>query len=186
MRKIISENVIACLTREVILKLLAEINDLDLGLPALAVAEWCERSAARAVLIRDSSIALLHVSRFAYYKLPVGGVEPGEDFSSALAREVIEEVGCGAVVKSELGTIIEFRGAFQLKQTSRCFLAEAVGLGTPRFTEEEIANGFILSWTPLAEALQLLEQSTPVDYEGRFIVKRDSIFLRAAQAVLRG
>lgn len=53
------------------------------------------REAARAIVLDENNmIALLHVSRDGYYKLPGGGIEDSEDPVDALKRECREEIGC--------------------------------------------------------------------------------------------
>ena len=70
------------------------INDEDVGLETNKDADYKPRTAARAVLKKDGRIALLHVTKHNYYKLPGGGVDEGESIEQALERELLEEVGC--------------------------------------------------------------------------------------------
>ena len=56
------------------------------------------------IVIRDGKIAMMHSRKYDYYKLPGGGIEPGETLEETLIREVREE--SGLVVKIE--TIKEF------------------------------------------------------------------------------
>ena len=53
------------------------------------------RQAARALIIRDGKILVMHRNKFghAYYILLGGGVDPGETPEQTLAREVYEESG---------------------------------------------------------------------------------------------
>ncbi len=76
-----------------------------------------ERSAARAIMIDNSSrIALMHVTNKNYYKLPGGGVDPGESLEEALLRELKEEAGAHNVeILSEIGQIVEYREQWQRK-----------------------------------------------------------------------
>ncbi len=68
------------------------------------------RHATRAVLSdTNGKVALLHSTAHNYYKLPGGGVEPGEDTLVALARELLEEVGAVAEVTGEVGRTRERR-----------------------------------------------------------------------------
>jgi len=65
------------------------------------------REAVRAVIIRDGHILLIHSNK-GDYKFPGGGVEKGESFEHALLREIAEETGyINAVVKDEIGVVIE-------------------------------------------------------------------------------
>ena len=62
------------------------------------------RPSVRGIIIRDGRIAMMHSCRYDYYKLPGGGIEPGESLEETLIREVQEE--SGLVVKKD--TIREF------------------------------------------------------------------------------
>ena len=50
-----------------------------------------ERSSARAIIIKDGKLAMIHSLKYDYYKLPGGGIKNGEEKETALAREVLEE-----------------------------------------------------------------------------------------------
>jgi 8-oxo-dGTP diphosphatase len=145
------------------------------------------REAARAIVVDGAGkIALLHVSKENYYKLPGGGIEPGEDKASALKRECQEEIGCDIEIVEEIGSIVEYRKVFHLTQISYCYLAKVVGAkGTAAFTTEERDNGFTQVWVSYEEAIRALETSSVDNFEGSaYIVPRDTIFLQEAKAHL--
>ncbi len=145
------------------------------------------REAARAVVVdEDGRIALLHVSKFNYYKLPGGGLEGSEDRILALQRECKEEVGANIDVMGEIGSIVEYRKSFHLKQISYCYVAKLKGTkGTPTFTQEEIKEGFKEIWVPYEDAHRLMAETTTADFEGSaYIVPRDTIFLEKAKEYL--
>ncbi|MFH1398840.1 MAG: NUDIX domain-containing protein [Candidatus Woesearchaeota archaeon] len=73
-----------------------------------------EREASRAVLFDKGLVPLLFVSKFNYYKIPGGGIDPGEDRKKALIREVQEETGCKIKLTGEVGKIIECRAEHNL------------------------------------------------------------------------
>ncbi len=134
----------------------------------------------------DGRIALLYVSSDNYYKLPGGGVEPGETIEDALHREVMEETGCPITIQREVGRIEEHRNAWGITQTSYCYNATVVGPCTePSFTEQETEHGFELDWARPEEALQLVRDGLPQTYLGKFVQVRDHLFLREALEVLR-
>lgn len=147
------------------------------------VKNYRVREAGRAVVLdKNGMVALLHVNKENYYKLPGGGVEDTEDKIIALKRECLEEIGCDVEVVKEIGTIVEYRKIFNLKQTSHCYLAKVLGeKGTPNFTDEEKENGFEQVWLPYAQALEILSGSKATSIEGSdYIVPRDTAFLREA------
>lgn len=144
------------------------------------------RRAARAVVTdAQGRVALLHVSRYKYHKLPGGGIDEGEDIAAALERELLEEIGCQAQVTAEIGEVIEYRNQWGLQQTSYCYTARQFGAHKPpAFTDEELSEGFEILWVAsIDEAIALLEHDEPVNYDGGFIKPRDLAILRAAKAL---
>ncbi|MFA6194326.1 MAG: NUDIX domain-containing protein [Patescibacteria group bacterium] len=144
------------------------------------------RRAARAVVFdNDKNIGILYVGKYNYHKLPGGGLEGDESIEEALKRECLEEIGCNIEIFEELGEIIEYRDEWLLKQHSYCYLANMVGdKGRPDFTQKEIETGFEIKWVSLEEAIKLLENDKPEDYEGGFIQIRDGRFLKEAEKFL--
>jgi 8-oxo-dGTP pyrophosphatase MutT (NUDIX family) len=142
------------------------------------------RRAARIILFdgRDR-IALLFLSRRDYHKLPGGGVEPKESLVAALKRELKEEVGTRAIVKGEIGKIIEYR--LDLWHHSYCYFGDVSGrIGRPEYTDLEKELGFKLKWVKLDDAIGLLERDKPKGTIPNFIRRRDLIFLRKAKEIL--
>ncbi len=138
------------------------------------------RQAARAVVFdSEGKVALLFVSVKGYHKLPGGGVEKGESLEEALKRECKEEIGCEVKITGEIGTTMEFRSLFKIKQESFCYVAEVVGeKGELAFMEDEIEEGFLVKWVGFDEAIKLLEADQSSDYQGKFIKIRDLTFLK--------
>ena len=148
------------------------------------VQSYRVREAARAVVTDgNGKIALLHVSKKNYYKLPGGGLDEGEDILTALKRECQEEIGCAIEVLGEVGSIVEYRKIFTLKQTSYCYVAKVVGeKGTPNFMGDEIEEGFKEVWLSYEDAERALTESKATDYEGSaYIVPRDILLLKEAR-----
>ncbi len=169
------------------MKLLREIHHSEIVPNAVNKdhTNFRERHAARAIVADDNDrVALLHVGKYNYHKLPGGGVEDNEDIEQALERELLEEIGCRAIVTGELGKIVEYRDEWNMMQISYCYLAKQIGeVGLPDFTEKELREGFTIVWVNnIADAIILLEQDTPEEYGGKFIRERDLTFLKAAHA----
>jgi len=128
------------------MELLKTIEEIDAypGIKSEEPKEWKHRQAARAVAFDvDGKVALLHVTKLGFYKLPGGGIDEGETIEEALKRECLEEIGCNVEKYGELGRIIEHRNKLGVKQESFCFLANIVGeKGEPNLMEDEIEDGF--------------------------------------------
>ncbi len=145
------------------------------------------REAARAIIVDETGkIALLHVSKKNYYKLPGGGLDDKEDILTALRRECQEEIGCDIEVVGEIGSIIEYRKFSRLKQISYCYFAKIKGeKGTPHFEKSELEDGFKEIWLSYDEATYSLAGSKATDFEGStYIVPRDILFLQEAKKYL--
>ena len=117
-----------------------------------------EKQVARAIIVRDGKLAMQRC-RKGEYKIPGGGVEPGESRRATLIREVREETGL--LVKpetiTEIGEILEVREDVFSKGTKyichtyyyQCEVeAEMV---EPELTECEREKGYEPVWeTPAA------------------------------------
>ena len=137
------------------------------------------RHAARAVVFDSAGrIALLHVTKYGFHKLPGGGVEAGEDLTEALRRECLEEIGCEILVGESLGEVHEYRRQFSQHQISYCFTAHVLGeKGEPQFMADEAADGFQVEWFLPEEARMVLESETTHDYAGQYMLVRDRVIL---------
>ncbi len=147
------------------------------------VASYTIRKAARGVIMdSEGNVALLHVTKDGYYKLPGGGLEGDEDSLVAFARECKEEIGCDIEVTQELGQIVEYRKMYLLKQTSYCYVGKVVGeKKAPSFTESELAGGFAVEWLPIDSAIEKVRNGKTSNPEGTlFIIPRDVAILEAA------
>lgn len=169
------------------MKILKTIKDEDLGLTRKEGVFYKKRKAVRAIVFdNENKIALLNVAQYNYHKLPGGGVKESEDLTQALNRECLEEIGCDVEILNEVGKIIEFRDEFEQEQESICYLSKIVGAkGNPNFTKKEASQGFNILWVMLDEAIELLKQDAPENYEGKFIKARDIIFLNKTVDILK-
>ena len=72
-------------------------NEFEVNQTETNNSDYITREAARAVLLSDSGqIFLMNVRLHGYHKLPGGGIDEDENVEEALARELMEEVGCKA------------------------------------------------------------------------------------------
>jgi 8-oxo-dGTP diphosphatase len=170
------------------MKLLATLRDqdFDANAPKVDHSDYFHRHAARAVVLDGAKVALLKVTKHDYHKLPGGGIENDEDQPTAVKREAMEELGCHIEVIAEVCRIEEFRDGEQLHQSSYCFIAAKSGESeAPAFTEHELDEGFEIVWADtIDDAIKLVLSSSPTNYEGNFIMRRDSMLLKEAKTLL--
>jgi len=150
--------------------------------------KFSERKAARAVLIDSvGKIAILEISKYNYHKLPGGGVESEENIIETLkrelleetGRELLEETGCTANIIRELGKTIEYKSKYPQKQESFVYVCSVIEKKQSfNFTREEKEQGFVLKWFDLNEAIRVLENDKPVQYDLKFIRLRDLSILK--------
>lgn len=155
--------------------------------------KWSEyniRPGARAVLFDEvSRIALMHVSKQNYYKLPGGGLDTGEDIETALRREIAEEVGATNIeIISEIGEVDEYRDQWKTKAEHYGFIARVIGeISEPSRTEKEIEHGHETVWADdIDQAIELVESGKPNinEYGQGFEIERELIFLNTAKDIL--
>jgi len=143
------------------------------------------RNAVRAVLFdADGNIALMHVARFHFYKLPGGGIEGEEDKLEALKRECREEAGVDLDEIRELGSVTEIQKKTSFIHNSYCYTARAVGeKRASQFTGKELENGFEVMWVGLDEAIKLVESNDPTNEIGKYVRERELAILGAVRKI---
>lgn len=179
------------------MQLLATIREEDIFPNYLKQSniKYETRIAPRAVLFDGDKVAILHVGKYNYYKLPGGGKKPGESLELALKRECLEECGCDIEITGEIGSIVEYRDRNSQKQETFCFLAKVVGnKKEPSLTADEKKSEYSLLWVDLDHAIDLVTKGVlrgKIDLEdqdsiyfARFIVKRESIYLIKTKELL--
>lgn len=130
-----------------------------------------KRPSVRGIIIRDGKIAMMHSKKYNYYKLPGGGIEPGEGLEDTLIREVREE--SGLIVKSE--TIKEFgyvrrieKGRYEdiFIQDNYYFLCEAESTVVEQKLEDyEAEEQFVLEFVSVTDAISMNEASNHFEKE---------------------
>ncbi len=179
------------------MKLLAFITDgprdnVQVFIPSERPVCWSSfshpRLTARAVLLKGSEVALMHMDKLGIYTLPGGGLMDCETPCSALYREVLEETGYPCTILKDLGRIDEQRRRYHSAQRSYGFLAEVTGAPSkPQMTLQEKKSNTHLEWYSPAKALYLLEHGHQAKdpYWASFIETRERIFLQRALELLQ-
>lgn len=169
------------------MKLIKTLTDKDIfGKGNSDYSSYSLREAARAVLFdQDGKIAFLNVSKQNYHKLPGGGIDQGENHRQGLERELLEETGCKAEILKEIGEVVEYRDKDRRHQISYCWIAKVIGeKGEVSFVHDEIDDGFELIWVTMDEAMNMLKNDKPKDYQGHFIIVRDLLILEESKKLL--
>ncbi len=168
------------------MELLATITNTDFGFKIKSSEKICKtRQAARAVIINSfNQVALLYTSTHGHHKLPGGGIEDREDWKDALNREAMEEAGCTIKNIQPFGKIIEEKS--DETQTSFCAIAYLdKNLNTPNLTKDELKVGYTSAlWIDFNDAIKLMRDDKPKTYVGKFMHKRDLIFLEHAKKII--
>lgn len=163
------------------MNLIKELTNKDVGLKNKKVAEYRVRKASRAVVFgKDGKVAILHASKNGYHKIAGGGIENGENVKVALVREIYEETGCTAIIKDEVGIILEYRDNIKLLQINYCHIAYVKKYGKPHFTKSEKDEGFELEWLTVNEAIKKFKKDNLSSYGAKFMSIRDLTFLKEA------
>ena len=138
--------------------LVLDEHNYDENLPEI------QRTAIRGVIFRDGQLLLVR-SSFGEVKFPGGGQEAGEDDTTTLLREVLEETGYRVKPESILpfGQVEEKRlSAHELMiwhQINRYYFCEIEGeQQTCAYTSNEKRYGMRQVWLPLAEAVEVNRQ----------------------------
>ena len=111
-----------------------------------------------------------------------GGVEPGEDLSEAIKRELNEELGAEVEVICKIGVVSDYYNLIHRHNINNFYLCRAVSFGEKMLTDDEI-NYFHLSTLRLTydEAIQEYAKNRD-SMLGRIIANRElSILIRAKE-----
>lgn len=77
------------------------------------------RPSVRAIIEWNGKLAMVHNLKYDYYMFPGGGIEEGESYHEALAREVKEETGLIVIPETieEYGSILRVQKSLLFEQT---------------------------------------------------------------------
>lgn len=150
------------------------------------VSGYNVRNAVRIVLFDGNGrVLMVSAPKLGYYKLPGGGIERGESKRHALIRETREEVGATFRITGTVGTTVEWRNKWHLRQTSYCYTGRIVTKGSTRLTQEERERGFRSIWFPTIDAaIAAVNRAVTKEYEGTFIKRRELAFLKHTRAMM--
>ena len=160
------------------------MKDEDFKIKPIEFKKRDLRFAARAIVKKDDKIAIIHISKDNYYKIPGGGIKDGESIKEGLIREVWEETGCRIIIEEEVGEIVEYKTHWDMIQTSYCFTSTVTKIGKPHFTKKELESGSELIWTTIPKAIKLFKSSNMETYAAKFMATRDLTFLKEAEKIL--
>ena len=163
------------------------ITDEDFGLENKPMEKPHKRLAARGVIVNDDGlIAILNKQKKNEYKRVGGGIDEGESPEEAFKREVSEEAGAKIDNIRLIGTIEERKSHDNFCQTSYVFVADAVSVEEPNYTQKEIDEGSRTLWMSVDDAMAAIrdceDKLVASDYESvyhtKFIVRRDYEILK--------
>ncbi len=141
-----------------------------------------KRPSARAIIIKDGKIAMVHSKKYNYYKFPGGGIESDENIEEALIREVLEETGL-CVIKN---SIREYGQVHRVQKGTKedifvqdnyyffcCVKEDSVGQNLDAYEAEE---GFRLTFLKPQLAIDV-NRKTKVDDFNQTMLEREALVL---------
>jgi 8-oxo-dGTP pyrophosphatase MutT (NUDIX family) len=138
-----------------------------------------KRYGARAVIIKEGLVCLLHTKKFNHYTLPGGGIEENEEKEEALRREVLEETGFEVKISVP---VLELEERFNDSIWVNTFYFTTINdkMHNVQLTQEEIEQGLTLKWMPIDDALTLLSEHVGDHPHSEAIMNREFLGLLEA------
>ena len=119
-----------------------------------------------------------------YIETAGGGVENGENFDTAILRELNEELGASVKIVCKIGIVSDYYNMIHRHNINNYYLCKVISFGETHMTEDEI-NSFHLSKVKLTyeEAVAEYEKcrETPI---GRIVCNRELPILKRAKEIL--
>ena len=113
-----------------------------------------------------------------------GGVDAGEDFHSAILRELKEELGAEVEVLCKLGVVEDYYNLIHRHNINHYYLCKAISFGEKNLTRDEVER-FHLSTLKVTydEAVEEYEKRATTRL-GRLLANRELPVLRHAKMIL--
>ncbi len=122
------------------------------------------RPSAKGIIFRDGKLSAIYSNSRDFYKIPGGGIEPGEDAVTAMIREIREEVGLAVIPE----TVREFGNVHRVSKgpNNTIFVQENYyyfcdvyeGQQQPDYTPSELKEQYEPRFVSLEEAIRVNEQ----------------------------
>jgi len=114
-----------------------------------------------------------------------GGVEPGEEPTEAIVRELREELGAEVEVVCKLGVVEDYYNLIHRHNINHYFLCRVRSLGENHLTKDEAEVFHLSTWKLTYEEAAAEYEKRAATKLGRLIANRELPVLHHAMAVLR-